>query len=522
MEKELIINSSDGEVEFALLEDGKLMEIQSQSKDDKLQVGDIFLGRVKKLMPSLNAAFIDIGHRKDAFLHYTDLGPQLKSLLKFAQLAYKRKSRNALLGNFKLEDDIIKTGRIDKVLNKKHHLLVQVTKEPISSKGPRLTSEITIPGRYVVLSPFNNHVAVSKKIPNAEERKRLKKLVESIRPRNFGVIVRTAAEGKKVADLHEEINGLLDTWREIHKQLKIAQEPSKLISEMDKTMTYIRDVLNEDFSKIVVNDTRISKDIKKMLKTIAPEKKNIVSSYSGKQSIFEKFGINRQIKGSFGTTSTMNSGAYLVIEHTEAMHVIDVNSGPKMQRMDQETAAYHVNIEAAKEISRQLRLRDIGGLIIIDFIDMRNQNNKVALYKAMREYMKNDRAQHTILPLSKFGLMQITRQRTKPVMKIDTSEVCPTCNGTGKTQPSILVVDRIEKDLENILNSNPKVKPTVHVHPYIHAYLTKGIPSIKHKWYTKYYKWIKIFPHNEYYLDQYRFFDQNDEEIRITLNIENN
>lgn len=520
LEKELIINSSKDAVEFALLEDGKLVEIQSQSNDDKLQVGDIFLGRVKKLMPSLNAAFIDIGHRKDAFLHYTDLGPQLKSSLKFAHLAFTNKSRNALLSNFKLEPDIIKTGRIEQVLNKKHNILVQVTKEPISSKGPRLTSEITIPGRYVVLSPFNNHVAVSKKIPDAEERKRLKLLVESIRPKNFGVIVRTAAQNKKVADLHEEISSLIDTWREIHKQLKLVEEPTKLVSELDKTLSFIRDVLNEEFSNIVVNDAGMAADIKRMLKNIAPDRKNIVSNYKGSMPIFEKFGINRQIKSSFGKTSTMPSGAYLVIEHTEAMHVIDVNSGPKMQKTDQESAAYAVNFEAAKEIARQLRLRDIGGLIIVDFIDMRKQDNKTALYRAMRDFMRNDRAQHTILPLSKFGLMQITRQRTKPVVKIDTSELCPSCNGTGKTKASILVVDRIEQDLENILRSNPNEKPELHVHPFVFAYLTKGLPSIKHKWYRKYYKWIKIVSESDFYLDKYKFYDKNQDEIRVSIGID--
>lgn len=515
MEKELIINSSDGLVEMALLEDGKLMVVQTQKTTENLLVGDIFLGSIKKLMPSLNAAFVDIGLRKDAFLHYSDLGPQLRSLINFTDRSRNGRNRNALLGNFKLQPDIIKTGKIDQVLSKKNQILVQITKEPISTKGPRLTSEITLPGRYVVLSPFNQHVAVSKKIPDAEERKRLKLLIESIRPKNFGVIVRTAANGKKVADLHEEISQLTDTWRDIHKQLKGMKEPQKLISEMDKASSYIRDVLNEDFSKIVVNDASIYRDIKGLMKTIAPNKVKIVSHHTSSKPIFEEYGINRQIKASFGKTSTMNSGAYLVIEHTEAMTVIDVNSGPKMQRTDQESAALAVNMESAKEIARQLRLRDIGGLIIIDFIDMRKQENKQTLYKAMKNFMDTDRAQHTVLPLSKFGLMQITRQRTKPVIKIDTSEKCPTCNGTGIAQPTILVSDRIENDLERVIKSNPKLNPTLKVHPFLYAYFTRGVISPRVRWFRKYYKWVNIISVDNYNLDEYRFFNKNNDEIRL-------
>lgn len=515
MEKELIVNVTDGLVEMALLEDQKLMLVQTQKTSENLLVGDVFLGAIKKTMPSLNAAFVDIGLRKDAFLHYTDLGPQLRSMIKFSDTSRTGKNRNALLGNFSKEPDIIKTGKIDQVLQKKQLLLVQITKEPISTKGPRLTSEITLPGRYVVLSPFNQHVAVSKKIPDAEERKRLKLLIESIRPKNFGVIVRTAAEGKKVADLHEEISQLTDTWREIHKKLKTAKEPKKLISEMDKTSSFIRDVLNEDFSSITVNDPILFKSIKVLMGSIAPDKVKIVKLYKGTKPIFETFGVTRQIKSSFGKTSTMNSGAYLVIEHTEAMSVVDVNSGPKMQRSDQESAAVAVNMESAKEIARQLRLRDIGGLIIIDFIDMKKQENKAELFRYMKECMKMDRAQHTVLPLSKFGLMQITRQRTKPVIKIDTSEMCPTCKGTGTAQASILITDLIENDLERLIQSNPKAKPSLKVHPFIFSHFTKGVMSTRMQWFRKYYKWINIIPVESFYLDQYAFFDQNNDEIRL-------
>lgn len=515
MEKELIINSTPTEVEIALLEKSKLVEIHRQKTNDNFTVGDIFLGTVKKLMPGLNAAFVDIGHRKDAFLHYTDLGPQLKSLLKFTDESISGKKANAMLDNFKTESNIIKTGKIDNVLNKKQPVLVQVLKEPISTKGPRLSCEITIPGRFLVLTPFNEVVAVSKKIANADERKRLNLLIESIRPKNFGLIVRTAAEGKKVADLHEEVRQLTNKWTEMHRQLKKSPEPKKLLSELDKTTSILRDILNDSFNKIIVNDKEVYNNVKQFMSSIAPAQVKIVKHHRSNKPIFDAYGVSRQIKASFGKTSTMASGAYLVIEGTEAMHVVDVNSGPKMVRKDQESAAFAVNLESAEEIARQLRLRDIGGLIIIDFIDMRNSDNKNKLFKAMREFMKNDRAQHTILPLSKFGLMQITRQRVRPAVRINTSEQCPSCNGSGKINSSILVIDEIERDLKFILNSRPKSKIKLHVHPYLYSYIKYGFPSLQQRWFMKLQKWVKLFQENDYHMNQFKFFDSNDDEIRF-------
>lgn len=515
MEKELIINATPTEVEIALLEQSKLVELHNQKTNSNFTVGDVFLGRIKRLMPGLNAAFVDIGHKKDAFLHYTDLGPKLKSLLKYTNGVANGNLNTYRLDNFTIEPDIIKTGKVDQVLNRRDLILVQVLKEPISTKGPRLSCEITIPGRYLVLTPFVNVVAVSKKISNNEERKRLQVLVESIRPKNFGVIVRTAAEGKKVADLHEELNFMLNKWEEIFQQLQNAKPPAKLLSELDKTSSILRDILTDSFNKIVVNDRQMHANIKNYLGSIAPEKVKILNLYRGKKAIFESYGVNRQIKSSFGKTATMPSGAYLVIEHTEAMHVIDVNSGHKMQNANQEQAVLNVNLEAAEEIARQLRLRDIGGIIIIDFIDMRNKDHRNVLVKAMRQAMKKDRAQHTILPLSKFGLMQITRQRVRPEVKINTAEVCPTCNGTGKTNASILITDDIERDLMFIFQSRPKAKIKLFVHPYLEAYFKKGLPNKQMKWYWQYQKWVKIFPDNDFGMLEYRFFDENEDEIRL-------
>lgn len=515
MEKELIVNSTPNEVEIGLLEGSKLVELHNQKTDTNFTVGDIFIGKIKRLMPGLNAAFVDIGHKKDAFLHYTDLGPKLRSLIKYTNGTVNGNYSNSSLDRFEIEPDIIKTGKIDQVLSRRQHILVQILKEPISTKGPRLSCEITIPGRYLVLTPFSNVIAVSKKIANAEERKRLKVLIESIRPKNFGVIVRTAAEGKRVADLHEELQIMLEKWDGMFQQMNKSKPPKKLMSELDKTSSILRDLLTDSFNKVVVNEKQLYQNIKTYLGSIAPDQVNIVSHYRGNKPLFDAYGITKQIKASFGKTATMPSGAYLVIEHTEAMHVIDVNSGHKLKSKNAEDAVLKVNLESADEIARQLRLRDIGGLIIIDFIDMKKADYRKQLLSAMRNAMKKDRAQHTILPLSKFGLMQITRQRVRPEVNIDTSENCPTCDGTGKMNASILLIDEIDRDLKFILQSSPKAKMTLEVHPYVAAFLTKGFPSIQMKWYRQYFRWVKIKSDNDLALNKYRFFDATQDEIRL-------
>jgi ribonuclease G len=516
LNKELIINAAQGsEVEIALLEDGRLVELHHQHTNTNFTVGDIFLGRVKKLMPSLNAAFVDIGHKKDAFLHYTDLGPQLRSLLKYTNGAVNGNINTHLLDNFKNEPEIIKTGKIDQVLAKNALVLVQILKEPISTKGPRLSCEVTIPGRNIILSPFTDRVSVSKKIESAEERKRLQMLGESIKPKGFGLIIRTVAEGKKAAELHEELTFMLKQWQSIQQQLHNARPPIKLLSELDKTSSILRDLLTDSFNRIIVNDKEMYQSIRGYMQNIAPEQVDIVHFYKGGKTIFDQHGVTRQVKAAFGKTATMASGAYLVVEATEAMHVIDVNSGHKVTVGNTDDAIYAVNLEAAEEICRQLRLRDIGGLIVIDFIDMKNAQHRQSLQKEMVEFMKKDRAQHTILPISKFGLMQITRQRVRPEVAINTAEVCPSCSGSGKISASSLLIDDIERDLNFILQTGNKSKITLSLHPFIYAFLKKGFPSRQMRWWMEHYKWIKLKENANYHLSEYRFFDDNEDEIRL-------
>lgn len=517
MNKELIINSAPQGVEIALLEDKKLVELHSEKSDARFAVGDLYLGKVKKLIPGLNAAFVDVGFEKDAFLHYTDLSPYARSLLKFTHMSMQDKSETGLdFNKFSIEPEIIKTGKINEVLGGKPNILVQILKEPIAAKGPRLSCEISLPGRFVVLTPFNDIVAVSRKIHSSEERKRLQKIVEAIKSKNFGVIVRTAAEGKNTAELHEDLSSLVAMWKTIQRNLKGATAPAKILSEQTKTTSILRDLLNEDFNRIVVNDRTIFTDTKNYIQRIAPEKADIVSFYQNGSTIFDSFGITKQVKSSFGKTVNLNSGAYLIIEHTEALHVIDVNSGYKSVGNNQEQNALETNLEAAEEIARQLRLRDLGGIIVVDFIDMKMPDNKRKLVEKMEEFMSPDRAKHAVLPISKFGLMQITRQRMKPEVNINTQEVCPSCNGTGKISSTLLLEDEIEKNLSYLIthkNGNLKLV----VHPIMYAYLTKGWP-----WNTRMAKWKKKFGQKtrleedtNYHLTEYKFFDQHDEEIKL-------
>ncbi len=516
MNKDLIINAThQSDIEIALLEEGRLVELHHQKTNTNFTVGDIFLGRVKKLMPGLNAAFVDIGHKKDAFLHYTDLGPQLRSLVKYTNGATSGSINTHLLDNFKLEAEIIKTGKVDQVLAKNALVLVQILKEPISTKGPRLSCEITIPGRNIILSPFTDRVSVSKKIASADERKRLQVLGESIKPKGFGLIIRTVAEGKKVAELHEELTFMVKQWENVHKQLRNAKPPTKLLSELDKTSSILRDLLTDSFSRIVINDKEMHQSVRGYMQNIAPDQVDIVQFHKGGKTIFDQYGVTRQVKASFGKTATMPSGAYLIVEATEAMHVIDVNSGHKVTTGDTDDAIYAVNIEAAEEIARLIRLRDIGGLIVIDFIDMKNAHHRQAIQKSMADYMRKDRAQHTILPISKFGLMQITRQRVRPEVAINTAEVCPTCSGSGQISASSLLIDEIERDLSFILQTGNKSKITLQLHPFIYAFFKKGFFNKQINWYKEYYRWISLKEDANYHLNEYRFFDDNDDEIRL-------
>jgi len=513
---ELVISSTQDDARIALLKDKSLVEFHQEVQGDKFTVGDIYLGTVKKIVQGLNAAFIDIGYEKDAFLHYLDLGPQVSSLNKFSRAIVSNKHQGSRLAKFHMEPDIDKLGKIGTVLTKNQQILVQVVKEPISTKGPRLSCELSLAGRYLVLVPFSNSVNVSKKISDSDERKRLVRLISSIKPENFGVIIRTVAEGKDVAELDKDLSNLVESWDAGIKKLKTAKPCDKIIGEMGRASSILRDVLNEDFDSITVDEKGIHDEVKTYLRQIAPDKEKLLKFHNGKAKIFEQFGIEKQLKSLFGQTVSLPQGGYLIIEHTEAMHVVDVNSGNKSNsENNQEDTALTVNLEAVKEVARQLRLRDMGGIIVVDFIDMRSADHKRLVFDKMRDEMRSDRSKYTVLPLSKFGLMQITRQRVRPEMNITTKENCPTCGGTGKITASILVSDQIERNLEFLLTKQNEGGFTIALHPFLYAFFTKGFISKQWKWFFKYKKWIKLIQDSSLAIVEYKFYSSHGDEIEL-------
>ena len=516
MNQELIINSTPNEVVIALLHDKRLVELHREKNNSKFSVGDIYFGRAKKVMTGLNAAFVDVGYEKDAFLHYLDLGPQAQSLIKYVEGVKNGKQTVSNLMYFKNQPEIKKDGKINEIVKSGQNLLVQVAKEPISAKGPRITTEISLAGRYLVLIPFSDKISVSSKIKNYEEKSRLKELMQSIKPKNFGVIVRTVAESKSVSDLESDLNELVKRWEECFNTLKTSQPPMRVLGEADRTNVILRDFLNASFNAIHVSDAVVYEDLKSYIKTISPDKVDILKHYSGKLPIFDAYGIEKQIKSLFGKTVHMKSGAYLVVEHTEALHVFDVNSGNRAKSDNsQEENALEVNLEAAVEVARQLRLRDMGGIIVVDFIDMHNAENRKLLYDKLKEEMKSDRAKHNILPPSKFGLIQITRQRLRPEVNIEVLETCPGCGGSGKVQPSILFVDQIDNTLRYILKEQNQKKITLNIHPYIEAYIKKGgfLRSHQWKWYFEHKQWVKVQAVSGQGIMEFKFFNKDMEEI---------
>ncbi len=515
---ELIIDSSPTTgVSIALLKDRRMVEYQQVRGDMQHTVGDIYLGVVRKIMPGHNAAFVEVGHEKEGFLHYLDLGPQLRSSMKYCDLVRKGSAPGSNITHFKTEPDIEKTGKITQVLAKSKQLLVQVTKEPISTKGPRLSSELSLPGTYMVLVPFSNAVSVSKKIKTQEERTRLKKLAESIRPHNFGVIIRTVAEEKSVAELHKDLLDLEAKWQLMYDKVRLADGPIKVHGESGRTISTIRDLISEDFSQIVTNDQLLLDEIQSYLKTLGLGKEKIAKLHTGKIPVFEQYEIDKKIKAAFGKNVPTTGGSYLVIEHTEAMHVIDVNSGSKSNSdANQEENALNVNMEAASEIARQLRLRDMGGLIVCDFIDLRKPENRRKVYEKLKEEMSTDRAKHTILPFSKFGLMEITRQRVRPEVNVVVNEVCPQCEGTGEVRPNMLLLDNIEKNIQHFAKELNMKTITLILHPFVAAYLTKGFwSSMRRQWKRKHGIKVTVEDDRTFHMGQCVFMNSMGEEMAV-------
>ena len=509
MTSEVIIDVRQTEISIALLEDKRLVEYQNEPKSASFSVGNIYIAKVKKLMPGLNACFVDVGFERDAFLHYLDLGSQFNSYNKYLKQVQSDRKKLFPFSKATMLPDLKKDGSVQQALTVGQEVLVQIVKEPISTKGPRLTGELSFAGRYLVLMPFGNKVSVSSKIKSGEERARLKQLIHSIKPQNCSVIVRTVAEGKRVAELDSEMKILTKRWEDvISKVQKTQKRPQQVFEETGRAVALLRDLFNPSYENIYVNDEEVFNDVKDYVTLIAPEKANIVKLYTGKVPIFDNFNVTKQIKSSFGKTVNYKHGAYLIIEHTEALHVVDVNSGNRSRSENgQEANALDVNLGAADELARQLRLRDMGGIIVVDFIDMNLAEDRQMLYERMCKNMQKDRARHNILPLSKFGLMQITRQRVRPARDVNVEETCPTCNGTGKIKSSLLFTDQLERKIDTLVNKIGIKKFTLHVHPYVAAYINQGMMSLKMKWQLKYGFGVKVIASQKLAFLQYEFYD---------------
>ncbi len=510
MTSEVVIDVHQKEISIALLEDKNLVEYQTERRSASFTVGNIYIAKVKKLLPGLNACFVDVGHEREAFLHYLDLGSKFSSYEKYLSQVQNDKRKLYPISKAQRLSDLPKDGSIQNTLKVGQDILVQIVKEPISTKGPRLTSELSLAGRYIVLVPFEDKVSVSSKIKSGEERARLKQLLSSIKPKNFGVIVRTVAEGKRVAELDMELKALLKRWEDtILKVQRTDVRPRLVYEETSRVVALLRDLFNPSYENIFVNDEAVFGEVKQYVSLIAPNKINIVKLYKGKIPIFDNFNITKQIKSSFGKIVNYHHGAYLVIEHTEALHVVDVNSGNRTRSVsNQEANALEVNLGAADELARQLRLRDMGGIIVVDFIDMNLAEDRQMLYERMCKNMQKDRARHNILPLSKFGLMQITRQRVRPAMDVAVEETCPTCFGKGTIKSSILFVDQLERKIDSLVNKIGVKTFYLHVHPYVAAYINKGFPSLKQKWQLKYSLRLHLISSQKMAFLQYEFYDK--------------
>ncbi len=492
MNKELIINVSRGEVNIALAENKELVEYSKERAQTGFAVGDIYLGKVRKIMPGLNAAFVNIGSEKDAFIHYLDLGPQFDTLHRLSKM-FAEKKRIPMFHNLKMESALGKSGKIGDHIKVGDQIIVQIAKEAISTKGPRLTADISLAGRHVVLLPLSNRIHISQKIRQNSEKKRLKRIVDEVLPKNYGVIIRTAAAGMTDGDIEQDIRSLLAKWEAALVKMRNLAPPALVSEEMNRATSMIRDQLNGDFKAIWVDDAGTYEDIREYIKVIAPERSKIVKLYKGNLPIFDSFDVTRQIKSLFAKHVSLKRGAYLIIEHTEALHVIDVNSGSRTKvEGDQEKTVMEVNLQAAEEIARQLRLRDMGGVIVVDFIDLHRGENRQQLYEKMLQAMSGDRAKHTILPLSKFGLMQITRQRVRPEAISEAREVCPYCNGTGQVSPTLVIDKQIENRVSYFVTKKGIKNLTIKASPYVAAYLTKGLFSLRLRWCLRYGAAIRV------------------------------
>ena len=486
MKNQIIIHSTEDQARIALLEDGELAQLFIQSEENQRTVGNIHVAKVHKVMSGIKAAFIDMGTPKDAFLHFSDAGDHLDEYI--AMLNGKNAIPNHAKPDLKNKEKLAnhqKQALAGKILRNGQKLLVQIVKEPIGSKGPRISTDITIAGRFLVLIPMGDYIAVSKKISNYKERRRLKNVLGDMVPDGFGVIVRTVAQGQDEKAIEDDLRDVLRKWEKILDKLETAKPPSLLHRDLDMTESLIRDLFAKNYERVLVDDPKMYRQIKSYVSQIAPEMAQNVHQYKGKKHIFDQMGIAEDVNSIFNPRVRMKSGGYLIFEQTEAMYVVDVNSGPYAAKAKQEDNSLKTNLDAAREIAKQLRLRDIGGIIVVDFIDLRDDKNRKKIYDELKKEFRKDPAKTNMLGMSDFGLVQITRQRIRPSVINSVSKVCPMCGGSGDVISDDTILTDIESWLSKFKHASEYRAVDLYVNPYMKTLINKGMFSKRWKWMSK-------------------------------------
>ncbi len=511
MKKVILINSIAEEIRIAISEDGKLAEFFLDTPDKERNVGDIYLGKIGKVIPGIRAAFIDLGFQQDAFLHFSDVGSSLKEYASIigddSEIEEDDdEDEDAPVTPVKQETTSNKYSNPN--LERGQDIIVQITKEPVGNKGFRVTSKVSIPGRYLVLIPFEKKIGLSKKIYNPKEKRRLRAIVKSTLPKGFGIIIRTVAAGQDESLILDDLNTLIKTWNEIQGKLKSAQSPYILHKDVSTTSSVVRDLFKEDISRVIIDSKKVFRDIKVYVDDTSPEFSDKIELYSGDQPLFDVYNIEKQIEESLQRKVWLKNGGYIIIEPTEAMTVVDVNSGKYAKHRDQEVNSLNTNLESAKEIVRQIRLRDIGGIIVIDFIDLYDEKNRRRLFEEVRKEFKYDRAKSTILPVSEFGIVEITRQRVRQNIIHSISDRCPMCRGTGHVQSKSTFMNRMERWLQRYKGGNNGISISLKINPYIKNYLTEGIISKVIKIQVKNMLIIKLEEDDSLPLDEFRVYSK--------------
>lgn len=512
MIKEIIINSIASQIRVAITEDGNLVDFFVDYPENRRMVGDIYLGKVARVLPGIKAAFIDIGMKHDAFLHFSDIGDKTKE---FQDLVGEDSDAD------NDDDDLPNTepvvlaqpvfiGGVPK-LTKGENIIIQITKEPVANKGVRVTTSVSIPGRFCVLLPFDNKIGISKKILDFKERKRLRQIARSILPKNYGLIIRTVAKNQDEEALKNDLKFLKKIWEDIEEQVKTVKPPTLVYQDVSTTSSVIRDLFTADVSRVFVDSKKLYKQIRDYVQLIQPELADKVELFKTDDSIFKAFKIEEQIKTLFGRKVPLKSGGYLMIEHTEAMVVIDVNSGKYAANKEQELNSLKTDLEASREIARQLKLRDIGGLIVIDFIDLQEEKNKKKVYDELRKEFRKDRAKVSVLPMSDFGLIEITRQRVRQNIVQAVYDQCPHCDGTGLLTKKSHVLYEIEEMLKKIKSVTKERSVILKCNPQIAEKLRIGFITVITKMQLKYLVRVKLVEESSFGMNAFKFLTRNGE-----------